>query len=70
MGCLFVGLGVGLLVGLFICLNIKTSGIVAEHWERDTFYTISIGASVLLFGGFGLVISYIIESKSAKKNEK
>ena len=70
IGCLFVGLGMGLLVGLFMCLNIRSAGIPNDHWERDTFYSVSYGASVLLFGGLGLVISYIIESRSAKKDEK
>jgi len=70
IGCLFVGLGLGLLVGLFICLNIRNLGITNGHWERETFYSVSYGASVLLFGGLGLVISYIIENKSVKKDEK
>ena len=70
IGCLFVGLGLGLLVGLLLCLNIRNSGVTNDHWERETFYSVSYGASVLLFGGLGLVVSYIIESKSTKKEEK
>ena len=67
IGCLFVGLGLGLLVGLFLCLNFRH---IDNNWERETFYSVSYGASVLLFGGLGLIISYIIESRSAKKDEK
>ena len=70
IGCLFVGLGLGLLVGLLICLNLRNIGVNDGHWERETFYSVSYGASVLLFGGLGLVISYIIESKSYKKDEQ
>lgn len=69
-GCLFVGLGLGLLVGLFICLSIKDSGIGNNHWERNSFFTVAYGASVLFFGGIGLVVSHIIESKSTSKEEK
>ena len=70
IGCLFVGLGLGLLVGLIICLNIRCISEINDQWEREKFYSVCYGASVLLFGGLGLVISYIIESKSAKKDEK
>ena len=71
IGCLFTGLGFGLLLGLFICLFMR-SEFALEHnrWERDTFYSVAYGASVLLFGGIGLLISYIIESRSVKKEEK
>ena len=69
-GSLLVGLGLGLMAGLFLFLSIKSSNIDLERWERDTFYSLSISASVLLFGGLGLVISYIIESKTVKKDEK
>lgn len=69
IGCLLVGLGLGLLVGLFLCLLIKNSGIENGHWERDMFYSVAYGASVLLFGGLGLVISYTIESKASRKNK-
>jgi ABC-type nitrate/sulfonate/bicarbonate transport system permease component len=68
MGCLFVGLGLGLLVGLFIALEIELSGIMSE-WRRASLHSVAYGASVLFFGGFGLIISYIIESKSVKKEK-
>jgi hypothetical protein len=67
IGCLFVGLGLGLLVGLFLCLNFRH---IENDWERETFKSVCYGASVLLFGGLGLIISYIIESRSSKKDEK
>ena len=71
IGCLLTGLGLGLLVGLFLCLYIITDIKPGNsHWERDNIYSVAYGASVLLFGGLGLLVSYIIESKSSKKEEK
>lgn len=70
IGCLLLGLGLGLLVGLFICLYLRDTGISNDHWDRNNFYSVAYGASVLFFGGLGLVASYIIESKSTKKDEK
>jgi hypothetical protein len=69
-GCLFVGIGLGLLVGLYICLSIKDSGIGDTRWEMDSFFAVAYGASVLFFGGMGLVVSHIIENKSTPKEEK
>lgn len=69
IGCLLVGLGLGLLVGLLLCLYLRNSGIENAHWEREMFYSVAYGASVLFFGGLGLVISYIIENKSSASNK-
>jgi hypothetical protein len=69
IGCLLVGLGLGLFVGLFICVQLRYSNInIEHHWERQTYYSIAYGSSVLFFGGLGLIVSYIIESMSAKKD--
>ncbi|MDR1524230.1 MAG: hypothetical protein LBS79_03095 [Tannerella sp.] len=75
MGCLLVGLGLGLFVGLMTCLlinsEIQIHGADQYHnWEKDAFYSVAYGGSLLFFGGLGLIISYIIESKSVKKDEK
>jgi len=68
IGCLLTGLGLGLLVGLFICLFIKSEYRFGDsHWERENFFSMAYGASVLFFGGLGLLISYLIESKSTSK---
>jgi len=70
-GCLFVGIGLGLLTGLLLCLWIKTGlQLTDSSWEVRNFYSVAYGSSVLLFGGLGLLISYFIESKSVKKGEK
>ena len=70
IGCLFTGLGFGLLVGLFICLFIRSEMNFGDSsWERNNLYSVAYGASVMLFGGLGLLISYLIESKSPKNKE-
>ena len=70
-GCLFVGIGLGFLVGLFLCLFIHQElRLETGSWERDTIYGVAYGSSVLFFGGFGLLVSYFIESKATKKEEK
>jgi len=69
MGCLLLGVGMGLLVGLFIYIGIRNNISFEENWERDSFYSMSYGAPVLLFGGLGLIISYLIEKKDMKKDE-
>ena len=70
MGCLLSGLGFGLLTGLIICLNIRNAYVFEQHWERDTLYSVAYGAPVLIFGGIGLITSYIFERKDIKKDEK
>jgi len=69
-GCLFIGIGLGLLVGLFICLYINTGlRIGTGRWEQDTYYGVAYGSSVLFFGGIGLLVSYFIENRAIKKEK-
>ncbi|MDR0698118.1 MAG: hypothetical protein LBG28_02695 [Tannerella sp.] len=70
LGCLLLGLGLGLFVGLFICIDLSNSELSENHREREMFFSVAYGSSVLFFGGLGLIISYLIESKSTKKDEK
>lgn len=66
-GCLLLGLGLGLLIGYaIVCLtNPEGRGYMISE-------TISIiyGASVLLGGGLGLVVSYIVEINQAKRKKE
>ena len=69
-GCLFVGLGLGLLVAYLICVT-TIDDYVARNadWNWEVKQTISViyGACVLLFGGVGLLASFLVELKISKK---
>jgi len=67
IGCLLVGLGLGLLVGLWMntaLLSGNYQGIA--DWKINNMTGVAYGASVLLFGGLGLLVSFIIERKMEK----
>lgn len=68
-GLLAVGVGLGILIAVIIaiCLNgnaAKYPGIITED------YGIVVASCMFLFGGIGLVISYIIESRRATRENK
>ena len=61
-GCLFVGLGLGLLVAF--CIHYNFADFLNKGWDtRSVVY----GSCVLLFGGAGLLTSFLIELKISKK---
>ena len=70
--CLLIGLGIGLLAGFFLdfCFLDFT---ISEDWKVTKWVSemrgIIYGASILLFGGFGLLIAFILEMKLLKKKE-
>ena len=69
-GCLFVGLGLGLLVAYLICRTTIDDYVVRNaDWNWEVKQTISViyGACVLLFGGAGLLSSFLVELKISKK---
>lgn len=59
IACLLLGLGIGLLVGFFISQSFDYTGINQSnaYGLRELIY----GASVLVFGGLGLLITFLIE---------
>ncbi len=62
VGCLMGGIGLGLLVGFF--LNLCFGHL---FWDRqDRLMEVAFSSSVLLFGGLGLIIAFIIELKLGK----
>lgn len=69
-GCLFVGIGLGLLVAYLICTT-TIDGYVGRNanwsWEVRKSISVIYGACVLLFGGAGLLTSFLIELKISKK---
>ena len=61
-GCLFVGLGLGLLVALFIHYGMVD--FIDKAWNVKS---VVYGSCVLLFGGLGLLIAFLIELNINKK---
>lgn len=61
-GCLFIGLGIGLLLAFALHYNF-------QDFCKDSYQVKSClyGASVLLFGGLGLLVAFLIELKISKK---
>jgi len=69
VGCLLLGVGVGLLVGFMIGQYYYGELMNKEdvpYFVRETIGVI-YGSSVLLFGGLGLLISFLVEVKLRKK---
>jgi hypothetical protein len=67
IGFLLVGLGLGLLVGLMISTELVSDGYNYDNWrDRETF-GLAYAASVLLFGGIGLITSFLIETRVNRK---
>lgn len=67
-GCLLAGIGLGLLVGFIVSINVQQS-TPDGWWEREIIGSL-YGASVLLFGGIGLIVAFLIEMKISKDKEK
>ena len=60
-GCLFMGIGLGLLIAFVIHYNFKE--FLFNKWDiQTTMY----GACVLIFGGLGLLTAFLIELKINK----
>ena len=61
-GCLFMGLGIGMLVAFAVHYNFADF-VESSYLIRSAVY----GSCVLLFGGLGLLIAFIVELKVSKK---
>lgn len=64
---LAMGVGLGILVSVMIVIGINPRVVAEQPWEIADDYGIITGASMFLFGGLGLLISYIIESNHLSK---
>lgn len=70
-GFLMLGIGLGLLIGFFICTMSSRSYLSGNaDWSAQQIFGIVYGACVLLFGGLGLLVAFIIEMKLSKKDRK
>ena len=65
----FSGIGLGLLVGFIINMCMATNSYYDDGWYRHEVAGTAYGASVLLFGGIGLIIAFVIELKLGKNNK-
>lgn len=68
-GCLLAGIGLGLLVGFMINLSMKTNIYFHDEWYGREVAGTAYGASVLLFGGIGLIVAFIVELKLGKDHK-
>lgn len=59
-----VGIGVGMFFGIMIDLAINPSLIQHPYDFIDGLYSVIFTSSMFVFGGLGLVIAYIIESRN------
>ncbi len=68
-GCLLAGIGLGLLIA-FIVVACSYNYLMGEDYIRQELVGSVYGASVLLFGGIGLIIAFVIELKMANKKKE
>ncbi len=68
---LLMGVGLGLLLAFFIAhhYNLTSTGYDVSAYEVSRIREILYGASVLLFGGLGLLIAFIVEVKMRRKEK-
>ena len=68
IACLLLGVGLGLLVGYFICLgSIAGYNTMELRNNANEISGVVYGATVLLFGGLGLLVAFVIEMNYLKK---
>ena len=65
-----LGIGLGLLVAFFICINSFPGYTASRNWDVERQASVVYGACVLLFGGAGLLAAFLIEMKIQKKEKK
>lgn len=66
-GCLLSGIGLGLLVAFIIS---PTTDLNFRDWGQREMISTVYGASVMLFGGIGLIIAFVIEMKLSKDKKE
>ena len=63
LGCLLIGVGLGLLVGLIINTALAHGGYSMNKWSEEQLFEVAYGAPLLIFGGLGLLCSYLLERR-------
>lgn len=67
-GCLLSGIGLGLLVAFII--SSSYTDLNFSDWGQRKMISTVYGASVMLFGGIGLIIAFVIEMKLSKDKKE
>ena len=68
-GCLLMGIGLGVMVGFVLNVVLETN---SSNWNLLNVYQLqsaAYGASVLFFGGTGLIIAFIVEMMMKRKKK-
>lgn len=65
-GCLLLGIGIGLLLGYLICAA-SIPGFLEGNFAYYGLPSLVFGACVLLMGGVGLLVAFIIELRLGKR---
>lgn len=70
-GCLLVGIGLGLLIGFFICATMFPNYFTEfRSWECRELSSIVYGSCMFLFGGIGLITAFVLEKKMDQNRDK
>lgn len=69
LGCLFLGVGLGLIAGYCIVCNTLPGYFSGEGYNVCDTVSVIYGASVLIGGGIGLIAAFLIELKIGKKQK-
>lgn len=71
-GCLMIGIGLGLLVGFFICYSTFPTYTIkgATEWDIRQLASIVYASCILLFGGIGLLSAFLVEMNTQKKEKE
>lgn len=70
-GCLLTGIGLGMLVGFIINTTLAANASFYDRgWYQGEIAGTAYGASVLLFGGIGLIVAFVIEMKLSKEKKE
>lgn len=68
LGCLAIGVGLGLLLGFFLEVSMRSGQARVYIDDMDTLVSIIYGASVLLCGGIGLLAAWVVEIVRERKS--
>lgn len=68
-GCLLMGIGLGVLLGYWICwLTIPSFPGTELYYSDRSIVGIIMGACILLTGGLGLLVAFLMELKLGRKD--